>query len=543
MKIGSLVAAAAVGTFAALSALSSVSTSMAWTPDAIEHAGIAHAWCNGRGFVDPIHFNYWIDARVPVPAFAVRAPLVPLLLAVPICLGATLAEASAWHALWAGAVAAGAVMVAVRWMSLPAAVAAVSIITATFWWQLVAATPLTEVTAFAAVLFLIVTLPGVSRSPTAATACALATLVVWLARPNLAVAAVAVVVTVVWQQGLRGLLSRSLWAYVGALVAMVGVIHVSVSRLTGFAPYESGAVFGRILEVAEASRYGHVYQPPLTFIAENWDAIARIGLSRLSALWQSLFLDGTLLRIGWVAVPAIAYTLLRRDRPPEAIFCALLALLLSAIAVTNYSFFEPRYLLFPAMLGALVAAPLVDSAALALGEWLAMRASPVARHLPRLALYALVAALVFPSLPGRGALRSVAGIAGVGLRPPTERRDWCRFPGDAIVATDAPWRVHLWCGNAAVMIPQNVRAAGVLERFLDEQRVGYVLLTSSRAASFRFLQRARGLRLMNGPEGAGDLGSQPPNWAKKEAALFAVVGAEGVAGWSSPGPLERTGLD
>ena len=48
----------------------------ALSPDAIEHVGIASNWVQGRGFVDPVTYSYFLDAPTPFPGIAMRAPAI-----------------------------------------------------------------------------------------------------------------------------------------------------------------------------------------------------------------------------------------------------------------------------------------------------------------------------------------------------------------------------------------------------------------------------------------------------------------------------------
>ena len=98
----------------------------AWqlTADSIEYLGIAHSFSSGAGFVDPVVYSHYLPPQYPMPAAAMRPPLVPLLLAIPIGLGATIETTGVLHVVWAALVAIGVFLVARRWASLPSALAA-----------------------------------------------------------------------------------------------------------------------------------------------------------------------------------------------------------------------------------------------------------------------------------------------------------------------------------------------------------------------------------------------------------------------------------
>ncbi|RIK96790.1 MAG: hypothetical protein DCC71_22195, partial [Proteobacteria bacterium] len=74
-------------------------------PDAVEYLGIAWSWVSGAGFVDPVLYSYYLPGvRPPVPALAMRAPALPVLLAAPLALGASLRAVLIGHAVCAAAV-------------------------------------------------------------------------------------------------------------------------------------------------------------------------------------------------------------------------------------------------------------------------------------------------------------------------------------------------------------------------------------------------------------------------------------------------------
>ena len=103
--------------------------------DAPPDAGIAHAWVAGRGFVNPVMLSFTLEgATPPLPGFATRAPLLPVLLAIPISLGASLHTLGIVHQAWAALVVGALFLVAARSMSLAAAAAcAVTFAWSTGW--------------------------------------------------------------------------------------------------------------------------------------------------------------------------------------------------------------------------------------------------------------------------------------------------------------------------------------------------------------------------------------------------------------------------
>ena len=94
-------AAGVLGVVCIVAWLAVPSTLSRWylTQDAVEHLAIANAWVHGRGFVDPVQWTYF-RTGVPYPATALRAPVISILVAAPMALGATLATVMQLHALW-----------------------------------------------------------------------------------------------------------------------------------------------------------------------------------------------------------------------------------------------------------------------------------------------------------------------------------------------------------------------------------------------------------------------------------------------------------
>ncbi len=509
------------------------------TPDAIEHVGIAHAYCEGRGFVDAVQWNYYLEADVPLPGFAVRAPLISWLAIVPFCLGATLSEVHALHAAVTAAIVGSVVLVACRWMSLPAAVAAALVVSTMPGWQMVAAVPLTEAIGFAALLLIIATLPGVSRSTTGALACAAATLLAWCSRPNLGAMIIPVAGAVVWRVGVRGAIrSLSLWTYLGTFVAAVVCVHVASVLLTGYAPYEAYGVMGQILDTQEAQFYDRVYTGKWDFIQANWGAILATFETRLVAVYQWLFISPNFLHLGWVAAVVLPFGLLRREASIEQAFCALGAILLSVLVVLNYSSFEFRFLLYPALLTVLVAAGVADTLATQLASR-ATRWSAAIRWLPHIAFFLLLANHVAPSLPARFSMSGVKAIRNGALRTPPPHKDLCdRLPADSIVAAVMPWNVYLWCGNASLKLPPDVNAPRVLLRFLTEKHIGYIVARPAQRRQLILSGRVEEIAEFD------NKGALTVEGQRSAFVLFEVRDASARSRpWSSPGPLLSAGLE
>src|SRR5262249_44780836 len=158
-------------------------------PDAVAYLGIAWSWVRGSGFVDPVLDSYYLpQSAPPVPALAMRAPLLPLLLAGPLALGASPHAVLVGHALFAAAVGASGLWLARR--LAPAAGLAFGIGFAwCFAWIVAVENLLTEAVSLAMLFALLALAPAALRSKRAGAALGVLFFVAWLTRPNLALAA------------------------------------------------------------------------------------------------------------------------------------------------------------------------------------------------------------------------------------------------------------------------------------------------------------------------------------------------------------------
>jgi len=501
-----VLAVAAAACVAALAAARAVPPTLErWqlSPDAVEHLAIANALVHGAGFVDPVQWAYYLPVGPPHPAFAVRAPLVPLLLAVPLGLGATLSQVLLLHALWASGLAGASVLVARRFMWLPAAAGVGLGIGGSLAWATVASHPWTEATSLGALLLVLVTARGVLRSVPGALACAACTLVAWCTRPNLGLLAPALVLAALWQLGPRAALrSRSLWAYALGFAVLHQLVVHAVRGLTGQAPYAGYGFLLEVLRVPEAWLYQTRYLGPWSFVTAHASEVAQRLLENACALARALFLDPRFQWAGWLLPAALVAAL--RDRGGDAFearVCLVLALGLAIAAVGNLAVFDAlRFPLPIAMASWLAGLWALDRVALRR----AARASGKRAALWQAAPLAVAALLFAPAsaLPLARELRGL--VAGGAPGPVQERYDawdgraraWCRYlEPDAVVAAPSPWSFALWCGNAALRIPSDLVSQAWLARFLDEKRPRYLAASGPRFETLfdgspRLLRRA-----------------------------------------------------
>ncbi len=491
-----LLAALAVATGVAL--LTVPGTRARWwlSQDAVEHLAIAHAWVQGAGFVDPVQWTFPAapaGAGLPYPALAMRAPAISGLAALPLALGADLTTTMTCHALFASAIS-GLFLLVARRLGLrgPAALAATLAFVSTPAWLGVARHVWTEATALLAFGLVLVTARAAPGSLPGALLCAGATFAAALVRPNFLALGLAVFVAALWPAPARAANApRRMIAYAAAVAAAWLAFRVLVTAATGEAPYARYAPLFGVRTTAEAWQYGRPAPGLLEFVASQPGALLERALAQLLALVRVLGFETTHHGLGWLALPGFAWALRRgTDRPLELRFLALSGLGLALVAILYLDFDRVRFPLFTAAAGALCGFAWLDARLLQrettrppasrLGR-IALRGAP-------LALAALPLVLTLPDAAGqarRWARTSRAHGTREQLWPENDARirPLCpALPPDAIVASVDPWTTHLWCGNAALILPTDLDHAQTLHAFLDRERPAYLIaLAADRA--------------------------------------------------------------
>lgn len=478
------------------------------SPDSIGYIATAHNWVQGIGFVDPIVFTHYLAAaRPPIPAFAVRPPLVSVLIAIPLALGADLTELIVTHVVWSGLIAGAAVLAASRSLSLPAATGfGIAVAWVPGFW-LVAATPWTEVTAVGVMVLTLALLRNGVDSVRGALLLALVTLLGWMTRPNLGLLLAIVPLSVALTRGpTAALRSRPLWVYVGSFVLLHRAVVVAVTAVTGFAPYALYGLMAEILDVQQAFEYRREWVGPLPFLLSHLGEISVVLGENLQKAGKVLFQEGFYLWVGWLALPGLAFGLLRRSEEDEEVlelrFAAVGAVLFTAVSLCVYGGFDGRRYLLPGVVYCwFTIAALAGWGAERLADRLAPAGGgrPLAwtlRWLPALAALAAVATIPDAKLSKVRFLwtplehRADPHESHQQLLPLCELMD-----RDALVSSTHPWRVYASCGNAGLRVPNDLGAKEWLARYLDEQQPGY-LLVKARRRWRRELERSPRLRYL-----------------------------------------------
>lgn len=459
-------------------------------PDAIEYAGIAHSLAAGAGFVDPIVYSHYLPPAYPMPAAAARPPLVPLLLAVPFGLGASIEAAAALHVAWAALVAAGVVVVAARWAGPAAGLAAGLGFALSFGWNAPARMLLTETTSAALVLALVVAAPRAARGARGAAAFAGLCFLAWLCRPNLVLALPALLAAWATAAGPRAVLrARAAWVALGVLAALAGACWVGLAAATGLPPYAHHGVLLETLGAEDARYYQREYVGALRYFAAHAQEVARLLLWNVRHVARSLFVVPDWHYAGWLALPGVAAGLRARGRAAlERRFAAWLFLSQVPPAFLVPGSVEPMRLslvfaLCGWLLGAALAQELLERAAARLRSSAAAAALRIAAPTLALATFACSPSGPYQVGIARASLRDFAAhgtrargaawVAAAPVCPALER--------DALVASTDPWAIYLWCGNLGLWLPVDLESQDWVRRYLDEQAPGFVVVDRSPA--------------------------------------------------------------
>ncbi len=461
-----------------------------WTllPDAVEHLGIAHSWLSGAGFVDPLIYSYYLaDFQVPLPGFVVRAPVISWLLAIPLSLGATIPTVSQLHVVFASAIGASVLLLANRRMPLPVALALSLGFAWCFRWVSASQNLLTEAVGVGVLLLLFAHSGRAVASVRSALVMSGLLLLAWLARPNLVLVLVALGLAVLLEKGFRGTLrSRPMWVLVGSFFLLQSVVGWAYGEVTGIRPYAHYGVLLETFYARDAAFYQKVYVGWLSYLTQNFDSIVVSLLANAKEVFRALFVASDYHFVGWLGVPGLIYAFRKRGEGDlERRVVAFSAMGFAAVLLLSWGTNDPyRLALFLGLCGWLLAGDLLADCS----DWLAARPwmSPPGIRTLRLAPVAIVVAVFAFSQSGQLQLRLSANhwqaFREHGTQPTNAaddrnaRRLCAKMDRDARVASLNPWALYLWCGNAGVWVPRDLDSAALVERYLDEQDLGYLVV-------------------------------------------------------------------
>ncbi len=486
------------------------------TPDSMEFISIANSFVHGGGFKNPVMWHFQVPGPPPAAGHAQRAPVQPLLLAATFAVGGDVRAAYFVQSMLSSAVMAGFFLLACRWMHPLFAFAATFAISASLWWRVVTGYLLSEVPALAAYLLVLRTAEGVLRSHAGGLVCGFATILAWLARPNLAPLALAVAVAGAWELGgLRRVLRSSLTTYVASVALGMFAISNVLLWTTGSALYEA---YGNAFEnfpVQRAYRYGTTYTGTYAFVQEHWPAVHAAIVGHAEGLAAALF-GKEYSYVGWLAVPGILVAIFAgrgRETAVAERANALAALGFSLVIILVYSAGETgRYALFPATACSLAGFSFVDRG------WAYARTQERGAWTAGAVLAICGILVVVLLLPARrlvlgGEERASDAVVraqgdGSGADGRAIREVCGSIARGGIVATFKPHRFHWICGNPTILLPHDFARDGILPRFIEDRQPAYLFV---RKRSQLWLSVRGDLDLV---------------WSGRRHALFAVLDAQ-----------------
>lgn len=469
------------------------------SPDVVNYLGVSNSLAHGSGFVEPIQWHYYLPGGPPQPAWGFLSPVISLVLTIPVALGCGVTGTAVVHAVCGSLVAGVMLLVARRYMSLPAAAAAAIGLGWCGAWLQACYFVLTEPWAILAVLLIAATAPSVGRSARAALLCASVTIFGWLTRANIPALAAAVVVAEVWRVGPRSAARlRPLWLYVGGVAVGIGALRLGYRLTTGVAPYANYGAFFEQFTSNDLMRVDKKYVGMFAFMREHWDAVVARWQDTIQKSTDLFFTDPRYNWVGFLLPVVVTWGVFGRardvdDEPaPRAArdsfrqvgaFGAIGFLLL---AITTYGGFEPRYLLPSAACLWLAGIASIDQ----LLDRLAYRAARprwlfAVRAVVPIAVLALFVTTTLEERAGRAwraaeAYRSrrttrVYFRKSEGIPPLCRSMD----PGYVAIATEAE-AVHFYCGNPVLRLPVDATNTPLMRAFLRERRVRYLIVEKAK---------------------------------------------------------------
>lgn len=480
--------------------------------DAVEHVSIANALVEGHGFVNPIQWYFGVDGPPPLPAASSRAPLHPLFLAAGFALGLDLGQVMYVHLVFAALVGLGLFLIASRFARPGVAAFGALLVTTTIPWGDMSVSPLSELTGMGASLLVVATAAGAARSWRGALLCAMATVLAWLARPNLAPMALAVVVALaVDVKPLSRLVRSPVVLYVVAFVVGLNMTSWVAALLTGLPPYDGYRhAFENFPEV-RAFQYGTVYVGTFAFVLDHLEQIARVCAVHAQGLLVMLFASSQFHFAGWfLLIGAVAVLTSPTWGTVEERVLLLSAVGFCAVVILTYPAFDrARYGLFPTSYALLLGMAGVERGL----RWAEARAPVLERAGVRsLGWGALVVFVVLES----GVSNARVAAVGIGSRTAELSRLCARIEPGALVMSDDPWTVHWACGNPVVRLPVDIRHPEFGPAFLDAYAPKYLVAYRSR---WRLWGRRDPRMTVLG------VGPNPAPGSRQRAVVFEVEGA------------------
>ena len=474
-----------------------------FSPDSLGYIASVHNWLEGRGWVDPILYSYYLDGvTAPVSSFAIRPPVISVLLAGPIALGAELNTLSVLHVIWAALIGTYALLVAKRLVCLSVAWAFALALAGSAAWVAMSDQLMTEATSVGlALVFLAHVKRGLS-STRGALGLGLLLLIGYFTRPNLGILLPAACLAFALEHGVKqSLRSKPVWVFVISFLAMKTVVTWAIGHFSGAVPFEHYGLMGQTVNDAPLALFNREYTGWLPYVRENYELILS-AISDNCVAWRDAFLfEITFMRAGWLAVPALYLALVR----PK--FCGLTertaafaALGFTAVALLTYGGFDlMRYPLqgyvFLQLVNVLLLARLTER----------VRLSPV---IPIVIVAVVFVVDVGPFLQGH-VLQNWNSYTSNGTKENHRNRDLKvkalggLLDRNAIVASPYPWTFYIWWGIAGHTIPADIESVENLHLYLDKYTPGYLYTEGN--PPIELLESSERLKPIRVTEGDGGL--------------------------------------
>lgn len=479
-------------------ALPLVLHSWSFGPDQIEFISIGYNWSEGRGFVDPIRYSYYLpELQPPAPAAAIRPPIISVLIAIPLAAGLGLTGLGVVHVLWASLIGASSFLLARKFLNPSSALAFAIFLAWSPLWIYLSTQILTEVTAVGVLLAVIALANRGMSTTTNAVALALLTCLGWLVRPNLALIAPALAFATLQTMGVRGTLrSRPLWVYTATCAVIVAAIyagHVVVHEVTPYAHYGVIETFGCEKGCDDVASFQKQYVGVFEFARNHVGEISDAIRSNFDAYLQHAF-GLPFLFAGWIAIPGVVWAIFGREVTLSLRLAGWLSALLTANVVLLFAGFDPtRYPVLGLACGLLPGLVLFDRVARG-GEGEPGGQTSRARRAIPLATAVLAFGLFAVPVMGASAARAWAayrehGTSRIGVwmsgQPDSE---WSAdaialcdsLHADARVASRDPYTLYMFCGNAGYRLPPDLTDESWVARYVDQQAVEFLVTDNER---------------------------------------------------------------
>ncbi len=495
--------------------------------DALGYIVSAQNWLEGRGWIEPVLYSYFIDGETPpISSFAIRPPVLSVLLAGPIALGAELTTLSVLHVIWASLIGTYALLVAKRLVSLSGAWAFALATAGSAAWVGMSDVIMTEATSVGVALLFLAHVNRGLASARGALGLSFLLLIGYFTRPNLGILLPAACLAFALEHGIKATLrSKPIWILGLSFFALKAGVTWTIEHFSGAVLFENYGIMGQWVTGDPIALFNCKYAGLLAFVRENNEQVFGAILDNCIAWRDAFFFDFLYMRAGWLAVPALYFGLVR----PK--FCGLTertaafaALGFTGVAVMTYGGFDvSRYPLqgfvFLQLLNVLLLVRLVERLRWSQSIPLVIVATVWLVDLVPVARTHTWDNWVSYLNNGTIEIRSKRDLKALELGALIDR--------NAILASPNPWRFYFWWGIAGHSIPEDLENTENLHLYLDKYNPGYL-----------FTRGNPPIELLAGSD------RLKPILIKKRQGLFEVLNpSEKSRPWIAPAPMFMLGRE